>query len=57
MPAATRASPIGPPRPRGADVRLEFVSGHAAGQQAQLLCGAAAVERVDDVEDALFQLG
>ena len=40
---------------QGADVHLEFVLRQSAGQQAQLLCRTAAVERVDDVEDALFQ--
>ena len=42
---------------QGADVHLELVLRQSAGQQAQLLCRAGAVERVDDLEDALFQRG
>ena len=43
---------------QGADLDLALVVlKQSAGQQAQLLRRAAAVERVDDVEDALFQRG
>ena len=36
-------------------MHFELVLRQSAGQQAQLLCRTRAVERVDDVEDALFQ--
>jgi hypothetical protein len=39
---------------QGADLDLEFSRRHPAGQQVEVLRGTCAVERVDDVEDAVF---